>query len=132
MSYFQQKNLYSPNFVGSGYANRHSSLHPQKKKKLVFWALLGAVVLFVVVAIWFTKNVLIGLPDVTKVKDMVFSQATVIQDRNGETLYKLYDENREYINYTGISQNMVNAIVALEDQRYREHNGLDPMGIVRA
>lgn len=27
---------------------------------------------------------------------------------------------------------MVNAIVALEDQRYREHNGLDTMGMVRA
>ena len=27
---------------------------------------------------------------------------------------------------------MVNAIVAMEDQRYREHNGLDPMGIIRA
>ena len=133
MSYFQQKKLYSPNFVGSGYASRHtSSLHPQKKKKLVFWSLLGAAFLFVVFAIWFTKNVLIGLPDVTKVKDMVFSQATVIQDRNWETLYKLYDENREYVDYSGISMNMVNAIVSLEDQRYREHDGLDPMGIVRA
>lgn len=27
---------------------------------------------------------------------------------------------------------MVNAIIAVEDQRYREHNGLDPIGIVRA
>lgn len=63
---------------------------------------------------------------------MVFSEATIIQDRNGETLYKLYDENREYVDYTGISLNMVNAIVAIEDQRYREHNGLDAMGMLRA
>jgi membrane peptidoglycan carboxypeptidase len=27
---------------------------------------------------------------------------------------------------------MINAIVALEDQRYREHNGLDAMGMIRA
>ncbi|MEI8090779.1 MAG: biosynthetic peptidoglycan transglycosylase [bacterium] len=27
---------------------------------------------------------------------------------------------------------MVNAIVAIEDQRYREHNGLDAMGMLRA
>lgn len=72
------------------------------------------------------------MPDVTKVKDMVFSEATLIQDRNGETLYSLYDENREYVDYTGISLNMVNAIVAIEDQRYREHNGLDAMGMLRA
>lgn len=63
---------------------------------------------------------------------MVFSEATLIQDRNGETLYSLYDENREYVDYTWISLNMINAIVAIEDQRYREHNGLDAMGMFRA
>ncbi|HCY21397.1 TPA: hypothetical protein DIC40_06175 [Patescibacteria group bacterium] len=31
-----------------------------------------------------------------------------------------------------MSQNMINAIVAMEDQRYWEHSGLDPMGILRA
>jgi membrane carboxypeptidase/penicillin-binding protein len=76
--------------------------------------------------------VLQDLPDVSKIKDMVFSQATVITDRNGEELYKLFEENRQYIDFTGISTNMINAIVAIEDQRYREHNGLDPMGLVRA
>lgn len=63
---------------------------------------------------------------------MVFSQASVIQDRNGVELYKVFQENREFVAFSGISQNMINAIVALEDQRYREHNGLDPMGIIRA
>jgi len=72
------------------------------------------------------------LPDVSKIKDMVFSQATIITDKNGEELYKLFEENRQYIDFSGISTNMVNAIIAIEDQRYREHNGLDPMGLVRA
>lgn len=27
---------------------------------------------------------------------------------------------------------MIDAIVALEDQRYREHNGLDTLGMIRA
>ncbi len=63
---------------------------------------------------------------------MIFNEATLIEDRNGEVLYRLFEENREYVWYTGISLNMVNAIVALEDQRYREHNGLDTMGMIRA
>ncbi len=63
---------------------------------------------------------------------MVFKEATLIEDRNGEVLYRLFDENREYVPYSWISQNMINAIVALEDQRYREHNGLDAMGMFRA
>jgi membrane peptidoglycan carboxypeptidase len=72
------------------------------------------------------------LPDVSQIKNMVFAQATVINDRNGEELYKLFEENREYIAFSGISKNMINAIVAIEDQRYREHNGFDPMGLLRA
>jgi len=76
--------------------------------------------------------VLQDLPDVSKIKDMVFSQATIITDKNGEELYKLFEENRQYVPFSGISTNMVNAIVAIEDQRYREHNGFDPMGLLRA
>ena len=66
-------------------------------------------------------NVFKNLPDVSQVKDMVFSQATIIQDRNGEELYKLFDENREYVEIDKISDYMINAIVAMEDQNYREH-----------
>jgi membrane carboxypeptidase/penicillin-binding protein len=83
--------------------------------------------LFVVGAFWFTKNVLQDLPDVSSIKNMIFSEATTIEDKNGTVLYKLYEENREYVPFSGISTDMINAIVAMEDQRYREHNGLDPM-----
>lgn len=72
------------------------------------------------------------LPDVSQVKDMQFQQATVITDRNGVELYKLFEENREYVDFDDINTNMINAIVAIEDQRYREHEGLDPWGIFRA
>ena len=68
----------------------------------------------------------------SEIKDMVFNEATIIEDRNWEVLYKLFEENREYVPYSWISLNMINAIVALEDQRYREHNGLDAMGMIRA
>ncbi len=133
MSYFQQKRLYAPNFIGNGYRSSPVAWsHAARKKKIVFWSLLSAGFLLLVFLFWFTRNVLVDLPDVTKVKDMVFSQATLIQDRNWQTLYSLYDQNREYVDYTGISLNMVNAIVSIEDQRYREHNWLDAMWMLRA
>jgi hypothetical protein len=31
---------------------------------------------------------------------MVFNEATLIEDRNGEVLYKLFEENREYVPYS--------------------------------
>jgi len=62
------------------------------------------------------------LPDLSQINDMVFSESTIIQDRNGKELYKLYEENREYVPYSAISPNMINALVAMEDQRYRDHS----------
>jgi len=108
------------------------------KKKFWFWKILWITILSLiiagvwVVAIWMEINVFKNLPDVSQVKDMVFSQATIIQDKNGVELYKLFDENREYVDIDQMSENMINAIVAIEDQNYWEHEWLDPWGIFRA
>ena len=72
-------------------------------------------------------RILKHLPDVSQIKDIQLTQATVITDRNGVELYKIFDENREYVTFENISKHMVDAIVAVEDQRYWEHEGLDPM-----
>lgn len=125
---------YNPNNVvmGNNFHNRSTSTKGNVKKKVLLWLLIAIGFFSIVGGFWLTKNVFQWLPDVSKIKDMVFSQATIITDRNWEELYKLFEENREYVDFSWISNNMVNAIVAIEDQRYREHNGLDPMGIIRA
>ncbi|MBQ7617117.1 transglycosylase domain-containing protein [bacterium] len=47
-------------------------------------------------------------------------------------LYKIFDENREFVNLSDINQHMIDAIVAIEDQNFWNNEGLDPMGIFRA
>ena len=108
------------------------------KKKFWFWKTLWIVILalaliwIVTGSVWMQLKVFKNLPDVSQVKDMVFSQATIITDKNWKELYKLFDENREYVEMDKISPNMINAIVAMEDQHYWEHEWLDPWGIFRA
>lgn len=82
--------------------------------------------------IWFQIKIKWSLPDINQVKNIAFSQATVITDRNWKELYRLFSENREYVEYSGINKNMINAIVAVEDQRYWEHDWVDSIGIIRA
>jgi penicillin-binding protein 1A len=91
-----------------------------------FWLLL--ILSIVLARIFIYKD----LPDVSQVKNMVFSQSTIIQDRNWVELYKVFAENRQYIDFKEVSSNMINAIIAIEDQRYWEHSGLDPMWLLRA
>lgn len=135
---FETKNIYSK---GNGVRYSYT---PKKKfsqftlkwdydKELLKKRILGGTLAFgLIFAFWLTKNVLQDLPDISSINSMVFSEATDIQDRNWKSLYKLYEQNREYVVFSGISKNMINAIVAVEDQRYRDHNGLDPLGILRA
>ena len=119
-------NLISPNSYSS------------RKKKNNWWKVFFKIVLILFV-VWcltwcvlFRKYVLKWLPDVAQVRDISFSQATLITDRNGKELYRLFSENREYVDYSAISQNMINAIVAVEDQRYWDHAWLDTRWIIRA
>ena len=101
-------------------------------KNLIKWLFILCCVGFVAWFIRFQIAITSNLPDISQIKDMSFSQATVITDRNDQVLYKLFAENRQYVEYSGISQNMINAIVAVEDQRYREHDWLDRRWIIRA
>ncbi len=77
-------------------------------------------------------NVIKDLPSISDIEDADFNQTTVITDRNDEVLYKLYEENRDYIDFDQISENFVNAIVATEDQRYRDNPWVDWKGTIRA
>ena len=56
----------------------------------------------------------------------------IIYDRNQEEIGRIYDENRSYVTYDKISENMINALVAQEDKTFWTHHGYDPMGIARA
>ncbi len=82
--------------------------------------------------IWFQKNITGDLPKIESLDNLNLSQTTVITDRNGEILYRYFDQNREYVEFDKINENMINAIVALEDQRFWEHDGIDYWGLVRA
>ena len=60
------------------------------------------------------------------------SQISVIKASDGSTLAQFYAENRIVVPLDQISTNMQNAIVAVEDQRFYQHKGVDPTGIIRA
>ncbi len=66
--------------------------------------------------------------------DIVPSNYTsIIYDDNGVEIDKLHGtENREYVTIDQIPENLRNAVVAIEDRRFYEHNGIDIKGIFRA
>ncbi|MCS4535921.1 transglycosylase domain-containing protein [Corynebacterium sp. HS2168-gen11] len=57
---------------------------------------------------------------------------TTITDKNGQPFAWLYDQRRYEVPADAIAQSMKDAIVAIEDRRFYEHNGVDIQGNVRA
>ncbi|MEG3614634.1 transglycosylase domain-containing protein [Isoptericola haloaureus] len=60
------------------------------------------------------------------------SQQSRIYASNGKLLATFYYQNRIVKPLDEISEHMQNAVIAIEDERFYEHNGVDAQGITRA
>lgn len=68
--------------------------------------------------------------DLTKLDQKV---STKILDRKGRLLYNMYkDENRTIVPLSQISDSMIKATVAIEDQKFYKHHGFSVSGIIRS
>jgi membrane peptidoglycan carboxypeptidase len=57
---------------------------------------------------------------------------TIMEDADGNRIATLFDENRIEVPLNKISPNMQKAVIAVEDQRFYEHRGVDIQGLIRA
>lgn len=58
--------------------------------------------------------------------------ASVIYDRNGVEMGKIFIQNRHPVPLSEISPLMVKAVIAAEDNKFYQHGGVDYMGVLRA
>ena len=58
--------------------------------------------------------------------------ASVILDRNGKIFGQIYVENRDTVPYEQLPQDLINAVIAVEDAKFYQHHGYDLLGIIRA
>jgi penicillin-binding protein 1A len=82
---------------------------------------------------WYLVTVLTaeaGTFDLSKLEQM--ESASVILDRNDKIFGQIYVENRETVPYEQLPRDLVNAVVAVEDNKFYQHGGYDLSGIVRA
>jgi membrane carboxypeptidase/penicillin-binding protein len=102
----------------------------------VFVVLLAGLLLTVVtgvgVGVAFVTTSLKGLPDPDKPGAFRVAQPTKIYSADGKLLANFFLENREVVKMSQISSDLANAMVAVEDERFYQHTGVDFVGIVRA
>ena len=94
---------------------------------LLLFAAVSFVLLTVLVVVTAHK-----LPSSKEILAHKPSLATVIYDRNGEEITKLFQENRSWVKLENVSPWMVKAILAAEDSKFYKHSGIRPVAILRA
>ena len=97
--------------------------------RILFLGFFGLILLFGGAALeWYGP-----MPDLQQLENPRTNLATQIISSDGVILgkYYLYD-NRTPISFEELPQNMVEALIATEDERFYEHSGIDWRGTLRA
>lgn len=95
---------------------------------VIIWLFtFGLICLFVLY-----QKIIAPLPSISELENLDIAEASVIYDREGNELYKIFEEKRTYVYFDGINKNIINALVAWEDQRFWENPWVDFIGLVRA
>ena len=71
------------------------------------------------------------LPTYAELRHIQNAEASVLQTENGEIIGKYYVENRINVNYRNISVHAINALIATEDVRFYQHEGIDKISMAR-
>ncbi len=94
-----------------------------------------AVVIFAVFAgFGVVKGIIDSAPDISEINVVPTGYSTFVYDQEGNEIVKLVaqNSNRIPVSIDKVPKNLQNAFVAIEDERFYEHNGIDLKGIIRA
>lgn len=100
------------------------------KRLSVFFVISGLLGIGSIIALYFSIKP--ELPDVTTLKTMQLQTPMKVFSQDGKLISQFGEKRRIPIAIDDVPPLMINAFLATEDNRFYEHPGIDPIGIVRA
>ncbi|MEO6117723.1 MAG: transglycosylase domain-containing protein, partial [Methylotenera sp.] len=73
-----------------------------------------------------------ALPSIDALTDYHPKLPLRVYSEDGYLISEFGEERRAYIKIENVSQNMKDAVIAIEDRRFYQHNGIDTKGVMRA
>ncbi len=99
----------------------------------IWLGFLLAISLFVSLFLAASAGLLGEMPDFTRLENPQTNLATEIISSDSQTLGKFYfEDNRTLMSYNELPQHLIDALIATEDVRFRNHSGIDVRGTIRA
>ena len=106
-----------------------------KKSVRIFWRIfLFGFLAFVLLIVLANFGVFGKMPSLQELENPSIQQASEVIANDGTLMGKYYTErgNRSNVKYRDISPNVINALIATEDERFYEHAGIDFRSTLRA
>lgn len=100
--------------------------------KLTWLILWGPFLFLFILVSLISFEIFFDLPSVEELQNPKSNLATVIYSSDLKTLGKYYSENRVNVKYYELDKDLVDALIATEDVRFREHSGVDARALGRA
>ena len=98
-----------------------------------FWIIvLGGFASILLVFLLASWGVFGELPTFEELENPEKNLATEVISSDGVTLGKYAFKNRTPVGFSDLPENLVNALIATEDERFYEHSGIDFRGLARA
>ena len=113
-------------------AQKSQKLGMSKFSKWIWRLFLGGLVALFIVFMLAALDVFGTLPTFEELENPENNLATEVISIDGETLGKYYRENRTPVKYSELPDNLIQALIATEDERFYEHSGIDFQGTARA
>jgi penicillin-binding protein 1A len=104
----------------------------RKPIKYLWRAFFIGMGLFVLLVIGANFGLLGKMPSLEELENPSASLASEVIASDGTMMGKYYLEDRTNVEYKDISKNIVNALIAAEDERFYEHSGIDGRALARA
>ncbi len=95
----------------------------------LFFIGLGSFAVFILLVNW---GVFGKLPSLSELENPSIASATEVYASNGRLMGKYVITDRTIIPYKDISSNVINALIATEDERFYQHSGIDGKSLGRA
>ncbi|ASZ14436.1 transglycosylase domain-containing protein [Chitinophaga pendula] len=97
----------------------------KRSVKILWRVVLGCLALFIILLLLVNFRVIGNMPSMEELENPRAALAAEVIADDGTILGKYYQVDRSSSEYNEISKNVINALIATEDERFFDHSGID-------
>lgn len=105
-------------------------MKPAIKRLWKFFIFCFALFILLIALLWY--GVVGDMPSISEIENPSSALSSEVLAADGDVLGRYFLQDRSNSKYKEISPNVLNALIATEDERFEEHSGVDGVALLRA